>query len=213
VSYYLSKILKSIGITAQRDQTMLNGILTTVNYATGIMAALMTQRVARRTMFVGGAVGMWFTFSALTISIAVYNEQHTVASGRSALGFIFIYYTFYNMCLNPLLYLYPTEILPYKLRAMGLSVLVFSNKMALFFNQFVNPIGMDSLGWKYYLFYVGFILVEIVVFFFLYPETHGYSLEKVGEVFDGPQLPSDFSEKDIMAETVETTQTPVVAKV
>ena len=31
VSYYLPKILDSIGITGQREQTRLNGIVTTVN--------------------------------------------------------------------------------------------------------------------------------------------------------------------------------------
>jgi hypothetical protein len=137
-------------------------------------------------MFVGGAVGMWFTFSSLTTGLAPYNEKADDADGRAALGFIFIYYTMYDICLNPLLYLYPSGVLPYRLRAMGMSVLVFSNKLALLFNQFVNPIGMDNLGWKYYLVYVGRLLVEIAVFYFFYPETRGSSLETVAEIFDGP---------------------------
>lgn len=193
VSYYLTKILASIGISTQREQTMLNGIISTVNYATALFAAVLSTKIGRRTMFIGGGIAMFFTFSALTISIAVYNETGSVAASKSGLAFIFIYYTSFNICLNPLLFLYPTEILPYRLRAMGLSILVFSTKAASFFNQFVNPIGMDSLGWKYYLVYVGWLLVEICVFWLLYVETKGYTLERIQEAFgedikfDGPE--------------------------
>ena len=188
VSYYLIKILNSIGIKSQREQTMLNGVLTTVNYATGFIAALMTTKIGRRKMFVGGGIAMWVTFTSLAISVAVYNENGSTAAGKSALGFIFIYYTAYNICLNPLLYLYPTEVLPFRMRAMGLSILVFFNKAALFFNQFVNPIGLDDLGWRYYMVYVGWLVVEIAVFYFLYPETKGYTLENAAKVFDGDEI-------------------------
>lgn len=183
VSYYLTKILSSIGIKGQRELTMLNGTISTVNYATALFAAVLSTKIGRRAMFVGGGIAMFVTFSALTASIAVYNETGSTAASKSALAFIFIYYTSFNVCLNPLLFLYPTEILPFRLRAMGLSILVFSTKAASFFNQFVNPIGMDSLGWKYYLVYVGWLLVEIAVFWFLYPETKGYTLERIQEAF------------------------------
>ncbi|EEU37845.1 uncharacterized protein NECHADRAFT_54845 [Fusarium vanettenii 77-13-4] len=193
VSYYLTKILTSIGIVTQHDQTMLTGTISTVNYATALFAAVLSTKVGRRTMFVGGGVAMFVTFSALTASIAVYNENGSKAASKSALAFIFIYYASFNMCLNPLLFAYPTEILPFRLRAMGLSILLFANKAALFFNQFVNPVGMDNLGWKYYLVYVVWLLVEVLVFWFFYPETKGFTLEKVQEVFgdgvdlDGPE--------------------------
>jgi len=193
VSYFLTKILASIGIATEREQTMLNGVVSTVNYVTALFAAVLSTKIGRRWMFIGGGIAMFLTFSALTISIAVYDETGSAAASRSALAFIFIYYTSFNICLNPLLYLYPTEILPFRLRAMGLSILVFCNKAALFFNQFVNPIGMDSLGWRYYLVYCGWLLVEVAVFWWLYPETKGHTLEKIQEVFgeelryDGPE--------------------------
>ena len=97
---------------------------------------------------------------------------------------------------------------------MGFSVLVFTNKCALFFNQFVNPIGLDAFGWKYYLVYVGWILVEIVIFFFFYPETLGHTLEHSGDIFDDMDSehlahslafdgPTDIREKDTNVEMIE----------
>ncbi|CAG8093142.1 unnamed protein product [Penicillium salamii] len=183
VSYYLTKILSSIGIATQHEQTMLNGVISTVNYGTSLFAAVLSTKIGRRPMFIGGGIAMFVTFSALTASIAIYDETGSKAASKSALAFIFIYYTSFNICLNPLLFLYPTEVLPFRLRAMGLSILVFCTKAASFFNQFVNPIGMDSLGWKYYLVYVCWIVVEIFIFWFLYPETKGYTLETAQEAF------------------------------
>lgn len=188
VSYYLAKILKSIGITSQSEQNMINGVVTIVNYATGIMCAFAMKKFKRRHTFIFGGILMWLAFSGLTTAIAVYNEKQFVSAGRAALGLIFIFNTFFNICLNPSLYLYPSEVLPYRLRAMGMSIVVFANKTALMFNQFVNPIGMDSLGWKFYLVYVVWILVEILFMYLFYPETHGYSLEGVAEIFDGLSL-------------------------
>ncbi|KAM0272846.1 hypothetical protein ACHAQH_008560 [Verticillium albo-atrum] len=44
---------------------------------------------------------------------------------------------------------YPVEILPYHLCAKGLTILNLSTSLSLFFCQYVNPIGIKSLGWKY----------------------------------------------------------------
>ncbi len=183
ISYYFTKILTSIGITGQQEQTRLNGIVTTVNYITSIMAVIFATKVGRRVLFVGGGIFMWLSAIGFTTAIAVYTEHGTVASSRASLALVFIYNTAYNFCLIPTLYLYSTEILPYRLRAMGLSISVFSTKASLFFNQFVNPIGMTSLGWKYYLVYVVWVAVEVLVMYFVYPETRGHSLETMPEVF------------------------------
>ena len=128
ISYYLTKILSSIGITGQQEQTRYNGIVTTVSYITSVMAVIIATRVGRRVLFVYGGIFMWLSFIGFTTSIAVYSEKGTVAASRASMGFIFIFNAAYNFCLIPMVYLYSTEILPYRLRAMGLSISVFSRK-------------------------------------------------------------------------------------
>jgi hypothetical protein len=68
---------------------------------------------------------------------------------------------------------------------MGMSLLVLSNKASLFLNQYVNPIAMDAMGWKYYCIYIGWIFLEFLVVFCVFPETEGYALEEVSEIFEG----------------------------
>lgn len=56
---------------------------------------------------------------------------------------------------------------------------------------------MDALGWKYYLVYVGWLVVEILVFWFLYPETKGYTLERLQLVFGEDVKLSGLEEKGL----------------
>ena len=134
---------------------------------------------------------MWLSLVGFSTSVALYNTKKSDAAGRSSLGFIFILNTGYNFCLIPTLYLYSTEILPYRLRAMGISISVLTTKSSLFFNQFVNPIGLASIGWKYYFVYVGWVFVEVSIMFFFFPETKGHSLETMPEVFGEQVLDND----------------------
>jgi len=59
------------------------------------------------------------------------------------------YYMCYNAALNGLLVSYTVEILPYKIRAKGFIIFTFAIDLSLIFNQYVNPIALDNLAWKY----------------------------------------------------------------
>lgn len=66
---------------------------------------------------------------------------------------IFLYNSMYSI-MQPLTYVYITEIFPFVHRAKGVAILQFFTRGSSAFNSFVNPIGMDDLKWKYYLVYV-----------------------------------------------------------
>lgn len=66
---------------------------------------------------------------------------------------------------------YPVEILPYHLRAKGLTILNLSISLSLFFGQYVNPIGIENLGWKYYIVYEVWLVIEVRVSYNMPPNT------------------------------------------
>ena len=92
-----------------------------------------------------------------------------------------------NFCVfsTPLIIAYPAEIWPYQLRARGIALTQMSTYGAIFFNIFVNPIALESIGWKYYLVFAVILVVITVTVYFFYPETKGHSLEEMAVVFDG----------------------------
>jgi hypothetical protein len=57
--------------------------------------------------------------------------------------------------------------------------------LPVFFNQYINPIALDHLGWKYYIFYCVWLAVELAVVYFFYIETRNTPLEEIAKHFDG----------------------------
>lgn len=58
----------------------------------------------------------------------------------------------------------------------------------MFFNTYVNPIALDAIGWKYYIVYCVWILVEIATVYFFFPETSGRSLEELSFMFESKEV-------------------------
>ena len=56
----------------------------------------------------------------------------------------------YSVAFLPLIISYTIEILPFPVRAKGFTLYSLTLSIALIFNQYVNPIARQKLGWKYY---------------------------------------------------------------
>jgi MFS family permease len=186
VSYYLTLVLNTIGITATSDQALINGLLQVFNWFAAIFAgALMVDRIGRRPLFLISVAGMFLSYIVWTVLTSVFTKTLNQDAGHAVVAFIFIYYFFYDIAWTPLLQAYPVEIYPYTLRGRGLTVTLISTFVGLIIGQFVNPIAMESLGWKYYIVFCVLLAVLFVLVYFLFPETKGRTLEQIAEVFDG----------------------------
>lgn len=150
VSYYLGKVFDQIGITDTGTQLLINGILQVWNLGWAMYAAFMVNRLGRRFLFLLSAGLMTLFYMAQAICFSEYAQHGTPAAGNAVIAFIFLFYAAYDIAFTPLIVSYTVEILPYNLRAKGLNVLGFVISVALIFNQYVNPIALDALGWKYY---------------------------------------------------------------
>jgi len=185
VSYYLTTILKEVGITSNPMQLLINGILQIWNLIAAVSAAVICERAGRRTLFLTSNAGMLLAWAIWTALVATYVLNNDIAAGKAVVFMIFVFYTFYDLAYTPLLVSYTVEILPYKLRAKGVALMNFCVSASLVFNQYINPIAQDHIGWKYYLVYIGFLVFELVFVYFFIVETKGRSLEEVATLLDG----------------------------
>jgi hypothetical protein len=55
----------------------------------------------------------------------------------------------------------------------------FWGRAATFINTFVNPIGLDNISWRYYIWYCVWLVCEGVVIWWIYPETSNRTLEEL----------------------------------
>lgn len=60
-----------------------------------------------------------------------------------------------------------------------------ATNLALFFGQYVNPIGIDNAGWHFYFLYEAALVVQVITVFFFFIETKGATLEEISRTFDG----------------------------
>lgn len=54
----------------------------------------------------------------------------------------------------------------------------------LIISQYANPVAIENIGWKYWLFFMGMLLLFIAMVYFAYPETKGLTLEELGRLFE-----------------------------
>ncbi|TAQ83433.1 hypothetical protein B7494_g8240 [Chlorociboria aeruginascens] len=185
VSYYLYIVLGQIGITNSTTQLLINGILQIVNMIVATGICFFVDRLGRRLLFLTSTGGMLATFIVWTICSAQNEIGHSKASGNAVVAMIFIYYVFYNSAWSGLLVGYGVEILPFNIRAKGMTVLFLAVDLSLFFNQYVNPIALDHLHWKYYIFYCIWLCFELFIVWKFYIETRNTPLEEIVKHFDG----------------------------
>lgn len=186
-SYYLPKILDSINITEPKTQLLINALIAVFKVCCSIISALLIDRVGRRGLILFGTITMFSVFVIWTITSALNQEQHfeNKMLAYAVVAMIFLFQVGYQP-VGASAIVYVLESAPFSLRAKASMVFQFCAYTAGVFNNFVNPIAIDAIQWRYYIVYCVILAFEIVVTFFYLPETKGRGLEEIAEVFDGP---------------------------
>jgi MFS family permease len=128
---------------------------------------------------------MMFTFAIVMGLSGAYANSGERAVGLAVIPFLFIFFGFYDMSWTPLANMYTVEILPYNLRAKGQAIYNVVQGCANAVNQWVNPIILDAIAWKYYAVYIGILLAYVITIYFKFPETKNLTIEEIAVIFDG----------------------------
>jgi hypothetical protein len=81
------------------------------------------------------------------------------------------------------MYLYVSEIFPTEIRPIGMGFSLFGQFAATLIVLQTAPIGIQNVGWKYYLVIVVWCIVFIPIVYFFFPETAQLSLEEISAKF------------------------------
>ncbi|KIM26163.1 hypothetical protein M408DRAFT_330739 [Serendipita vermifera MAFF 305830] len=185
VSYYIGDVFASIGVTDPPTVGLINGSLQIWNCAIAITAALLVDRLGRRLLFLSSNTGMLITFIGWTLATAFFSTNGDRNAANAVLGIIPLFYFAYNIAYSPMLVAYTIEILPYRIRAKGFTMMNLTICIGITTNQFVNPIAIGKLGWKLYIVYCAFLAFQLGYIYLFLVETKGKTLEETAAIFDG----------------------------
>lgn len=158
-------------MTNNRQIAAVNGGLALFNLVAATAAAQFVERLGRRPLWIISTIGMLCSYIIITGLAGSFASTGDSSVGLAVIPFLFIYYGFYDMAWTPLSYAYCSEILPFALRAKVMSVYAFTQNIALAFNQWVNPVALRAIAWKFYAVYVGALVMYLGLVWWLFAET------------------------------------------
>ncbi|KAL4771972.1 general substrate transporter [Aspergillus nidulans var. acristatus] len=199
--YYIVYIMQSTGAGSPLLTASIQYIL---NTALTLPAILWLDRFGRRP-----AILIGFTMQAIFLYIegglqAGYGRSTrpsddldaiswTVADhpavGKAIIAMSYLFVCSFATTIGPTSWTYPAEIYPAKVRAKAVSLATASNwTWNCLLALFVPPL-LWSINWKMYMIFAAFNTVAALHMFLTAPETKGYTLEEMDEVFESGIAP------------------------
>ncbi|KAI1208558.1 general substrate transporter [Annulohypoxylon truncatum] len=189
LGYFNTTIFEIIGVSSIEQQLAYN-LLNSVLSAVGALTAVAyTDTMPRRKVLIIGTlacVAALATNSGLSAALEAQGEHIQDSYAKGALASYFLFNIVFSFTYTPLQGVIPTEALETTTRAKGLafsSVIVYAMG---FINQFAGPIALGNIGYKYIYVFVGWDLVETVLWYFFGVESQGRTLEQLEWVYNQP---------------------------
>ncbi|KAF1948538.1 hexose transporter-like protein [Byssothecium circinans] len=195
ISYYTSDLLKLIGYEDPDFKGKLNVGLNSWNFVNAVLISLLVRRFPRRKMYLTCATSLLCCYIGWTVSMQQFLSNRSQTAAKITIFWIFAYSPCYNIGYNALTYTFLVELFPFAQRAKGITIFQFFGRSAGFFTTFVNPIGLDSIKWRWLVTYCAWLAFEIVFIYFLFPETYGRTLEELSFLFEDRALAEEAAAK------------------
>ncbi|TPX40513.1 hypothetical protein SeMB42_g05967 [Synchytrium endobioticum] len=190
IMYYVGKLFQDMGFDAESSSTYFVVINAFVNFLSTIPALYLIERLGRRNLLLGGAVGI--TLSHIMVCICSRLAQSGYPDAK--IGSMLFIYTFifsFAVSWGPTVWVVQAELTPLRVRAKANGVGTTANWVGNALIAKVSPILALKLGAFQYIVYAacGILMFAYVLVFV--PETKGVSLENMNELFGQPATAHD----------------------
>lgn len=183
VSYFLSGVWDTAGITSVTTQQDLQVVMNAVQCIFAFGGGTLVDRVGRRPLLIGANIACSICWIGVTATSGVQASRHDKASSAAMVAFVYIFQVVYSVGWTPLQALYPVEVLSFEMRAKGMA---FSNMfvtIGTMVNQFGFPVALKKIEWKTYIVFIVWCAIQAVIIYFVMPETKNRTLEELDEIF------------------------------
>lgn len=183
-SSYGPRIYGLLGIDTQTS-LMIIGISGALSIIYCTIGLYLLDKVGRVKPLIVSAAGLGAALLVNAIQ-AQHLDTNNANQMRSMVAMNFVFSLFYTP-LGIISWVYPAEIFPVEVRALGNAITTFTNWVInLIFAQF-SPAALTKIGFRYFYVFFVFNLIAGLCYWFFYPETMGRTLEQMDVLF-GDQL-------------------------
>lgn len=186
IGYYLSPALETIGITESIDQIGINLGLTAIYFVFTAFGSWLIDIFNRRTLIFAGLITFILCQTAATITSWQYSLAPTTATAALTVLWMFIYQICSASLIATMHNLYPVEILSLPLRAKGMGLYSVFQGAAGVVQSYGISVGIEKVGYKIWVVYIVYNMVQLVASYFIFPETSKLSLEEIDTIFETP---------------------------
>ncbi|CAK7244608.1 MAG: hypothetical protein STHCBS139747_006152 [Sporothrix thermara] len=179
VSYYAPTIFQSVLGMTQERALFVGGMLQVWYLLASFLTWYMIEVAGRRRLFVVFAIGMMLVLVAEAICVKI----GTYSAGIGAVFFVFLFEGCFTWGWMATSWVYPSEILPLKLRAKGTGLAAAADFLGNFLVVEITPSAIENIGYKTYIIFAVLNVVTAIVCYLFYPETAGLSLEAIDAIF------------------------------
>lgn len=157
-------------------------MLTTV-----VFMIFIVDRFGRRLPLLVGAAGAMFpmfylaAYSSLSGSFKA--AAPSDAGGRAALAMIYIYAIFYGFSWNGIPWIFASEVLPNRVRTLGMMCAVCMQWLAQFIVVYSLPYMVARITYRTFIVFGSCTVVAFIFAFLFVPETKGVALEDMDLIF------------------------------
>ncbi|KAF2457638.1 general substrate transporter [Lineolata rhizophorae] len=183
LSYFLSAVLDSAGITNETTQLNINLGLACLQFVVAMSGAACVDLLGRRFLLLFTNIGCSVIWIGMTVATSQFSETESSAAAKASLAMIYMFGIVYSFGFTPLQALYPVEVLSFEMRAKGMAFSSFSLNAAMLLNQFAWPVSLDRIGWKTYIVFVIWCAFQAITIYFFIPETRNRTLEELDDIF------------------------------
>ncbi|KAM0815446.1 putative Major facilitator superfamily (MFS) profile domain-containing protein [Seiridium cardinale] len=171
---------------------LISAVSSIVYFFAALAAAPLVERYGRRTMMIVSTAIQFFCFLLMTILLYYAQKEGYLGqeeAAKASVVFFFLYYIGFGLGMLGIPWLYPTEINSLPMRTKGAATATMSDWITNFIVVEVTPIGVQSLGWQFYIVWTVTNAAFLPILYFFYPETADRTLEDLDAYYrDNPSL-------------------------
>ncbi|THY25785.1 general substrate transporter [Aureobasidium pullulans] len=206
--YYSNTLFEeSLGFSAHFAGLM-SGFLNTWFFVASFIPWFLIDRIGRRPLLLS-MVSLMAAVMAVEAALIRQVDLHTsiaYSCGIGAAAMLFVFQGALTIGFQATIWVYPSEILPLKLRHRGASISASLNWIFNFLIVYITPPALRTIRWRTYIIFAVLNATWVPIMYLFFPETKGLQLEDVDRLFakEDWSLEDQMQKTTAKAEQVET---------